>query len=92
MATMSPARPGIDPSWMVWRGADLRVEQRARRDGRERPDDRLLERDHLVVRDGLGRVRPQLAAQVLAMVQGEDRERAALRRAGAETASALQGK
>ena len=64
--------------------ADLGVEQRPGRHGRQRPDDRPLELDHLLVGHRIRGVGPELAAEVLAMVEGEDGERPARRRAGAE--------
>ena len=72
--------------------ADLGVEQRPGGDRGQRPDDGALELDHLVVRDR-GRIgRPQLLAEVLAVVEGEDGERSARRGAGRDAADSPESK
>ena len=81
-----PGRGGQRPIGDALGRADLGVQQRAGRDRGEGPDDRPLERDHLVVRHRRRVVRAERLAQVLAVVEGEDGERAARGRAGVEPA------
>ncbi len=64
--------------------ADLGVEQGPGGDGCEGAHDRSLELDHLLVRHRRRVVGPQLAAEVLAMVEGKNGERAARGRARLE--------
>ena len=54
--------------------AELRVEQDARGARRERACDLAFELDQVGGRNGAGIGRPQVAAQVLAMIEGEDGE------------------
>ena len=49
IATISPARAGSDPSPMHWAAPISGIEQRPGRRRGQRPDDRSLELDHLVV-------------------------------------------
>src|SRR3954453_2245388 len=65
-------------------GADLGVQERARRMRGERTDDCPLELDHLGVRDRVRGVRPELLAQVLAVIEREHREGPAWRGARLE--------
>jgi hypothetical protein len=74
---MSPVTPGIALGRDGLGRADLGSSRMPLTEPAERPDHRELQVDQLRIADGVRGVRAELAAEILAMVQGEDDERAA---------------